>query len=447
MRGNAAGDRRGNPGPPPSFVGVSDELRGLVLTCLDEAAAEVEVPALVFVDIEAAGEGAIPRLALLNPRARIIAFGSRAEVGAVVQAIRSGAFDFLVAPPEPGRLREAIVAAGREVRPPATEATVPPSLVGDSLPMRALAAQIRRVQQNDVVVSLRGETGTGKELVARAIHDGGPRQKGPFVAINCAAIPRQLHESELFGHERGSFTGAVRLHRGCFEQANGGTLFLDEVAEMSPSTQASLLRALEERRIRRVGGTVDVPVDIRVICATHRDLVDEVRAGRFRQDLYFRIVVYPIELAPLRDRAADIGPLMRHFFEKFGGSARRHRLNRHALDALTRYPWPGNVRELENVARRILIASDGLETIGLEHLPHELQAHSPPEGGAPAAEDGAPVLPFRELERRAISRALAETSGNIDEAARLLGMSRATLYRRLARTNGPRRKLPHENAS
>ena len=397
---------------------------------------------VVFVDIDRAGVESIARLALLHPGARIVCLSKGGDLRSVVLAIRAGAFDYLVQPLDPGRLREVLGNALRGARPRSAAGPLTTSMVGDSPPMKALAAQIRRVQQSDVVVSLYGETGTGKELVARAIHDGGPRRAGPFVAINCASIPQQLQESELFGHERGSFTGAVRLHRGCFEQANQGTLFLDEIAEMSLGTQASLLRTLEEHRIRRLGGTVDVPVDIRIICATHRNLAEEVQAGRFRKDLYFRLVVYPIQLAPLRDRAGDILVLVAHFLEKFGGRTINGRsLCDAALQALSRYSWPGNVRELENVARRILLASDGDEVIGVEHLPQEIQVlvqETVAPAQAPRPEEDTAVVPFREMERRAILRALDATQGNIDQAARMLGMSRATLYRRLARLNASR---------
>ena len=413
-----------------------EDLGANVTVCVDAAPSRGDA-SLVVIDLDRVGVESIPRLLLLHASARIICVSASAAVPPVVEAMRGGAFDYLVRPLSTIMLREALKRALRDPRSRSQSAQVSLPMVGDSPPMHALAAQIRRVQQSDVVVSLVGETGTGKELVARAIHEGGARSGRPFVAINCASIPQQLQESELFGHERGSFTGAVRLHRGCFEQANNGTLFLDEVAEMSLATQASLLRALQEHRIRRLGGTVDVPVDIRVICATHRDLAAEVQAGRFRKDLYFRLVVYPIRLAPLRERTGDILTLVAYFLEKFGkGGVAGYTICDDALRALSKYDWPGNVRELENVAHRILLSSDG-ETIQLEHLPQEIQAlvHSPspqPSAPPPAPSDSS-VVPFRELERTAILQALETTRGSIDEAARLLGVSRATLYRRLAR--------------
>jgi transcriptional regulator with PAS, ATPase and Fis domain len=259
------------------------------------------------------------------------------------------------------------------------------------------------------------------------------------VAINCGAIPESLQESELFGHERGAFTGATQLRRGRFEQAHGGTLFLDEVGEMSLATQASLLRALQERKIVRVGGGAEIPVDVRIIAATHRDLRAEVQAGRFREDLYFRLVVYPIFLPPVRERTEDIPLLVGHFLRKLRDDVGRkvERVSPEVLDALSRYPWPGNVRELENVVHRSLLSCRGDE-LALSDLPAEIQARAlpslPPVGVDDRRET---VLPLRELERRAIERALAMTGGSVGRAAKMLGIGRATLYRRLATLQAP----------
>jgi DNA-binding NtrC family response regulator len=289
-----------------------------------------------------------------------------------------------------------------------------------------------------VAVCLLGESGTGKELVARAIHRGGPRRSGPFVAINCAAIPASLQESELFGHERGAFTGATQTRLGCFERARGGTLLLDEVGEMSPATQAVLLRTLQERTVRRVGGSQEVPVDVRIVCATHRDLRSEVDSGRFREDLYFRLVVYPIHLPPLRDRVEDIPGLVTHFLEKLRGRAAHgvRNLTAEALDALARHAWPGNVRELENVVHRSVLACRGQE-IGLADLPPDLRSVRVPEetareSSADLLGDEGEIVTLRELEQRAIRKALRVTRGSVGRAAKLLGIGRATLYRRLA---------------
>jgi DNA-binding NtrC family response regulator len=305
--------------------------------------------------------------------------------------------------------------------------------------MQRVAQHVERVVDSDVAVCLFGDSGTGKELVARAIHDGGSRRAASFVAINCGAIPESLQESELFGHERGAFTGATQLRRGRFEQAHGGTLFLDEVGEMSLATQASLLRALQERKIVRVGGGAEIPVDVRIIAATHRDLRAEVQAGRFREDLYFRLVVYPIFLPPVRERPEDIPLLVGHFLRKLRDDVGRkvERVSPEVLDALSRYPWPGNVRELENVVHRSLLSCRGDE-LGLSDLPPEIQARALPSLPAAGADDRREtVLPLRELERLAIERALAMTGGSVGRAAKLLGIGRATLYRRLATLQAP----------
>jgi DNA-binding NtrC family response regulator len=315
----------------------------------------------------------------------------------------------------------------------------PPSrFIGQSLPMRELGRKIARVVESDVTVAILGESGTGKELVARAIHADGPRRRGPFVAINCAAIADSLQDSELFGHERGAFTGALRQRRGCFEQANGGTLFLDELGEMSASTQARLLRTLEQRTIRRVGGAEDVPIDVRIVCATRRDLHADMATGRFREDLYFRLVVYPIELPPLRERHGDVPLLVSEVLRRLTRDVGRGEVQVHpeALAALARYEWPGNVRELINVLQRsVLLCQE--EEITLADLPLYIRqrprAPSEPEGG---------VTPLRELERSAIDRALVSAGGHVGMAAKLLGISRATLYRRMADRSAPSAPAP-----
>jgi DNA-binding NtrC family response regulator len=306
---------------------------------------------------------------------------------------------------------------------------LPSLLVGRSLPMRDMARKIERVVDSDVTVAIFGESGTGKELVARAIHAGGPRRHGPFVAINCAAIADSLQDSELFGHERGAFTGALRQRRGCFEQANGGTLFLDELGEMSASTQARLLRTLEQRTIRRVGGAEDVPIDVRIVCATRRDLHADMASGRFREDLYFRLVVYPIELPPLRERHGDVPLLVAAVLRRLTADSGRGEVRVHpeAIGALARYEWPGNVRELMNVLHRSLLLCQG-EEITSADLPSYIRERPP----APQAEPEGAVTPLRELERSAIERALASVGGRVGMAAKLLGISRATLYRRMA---------------
>lgn len=406
-------------------------------------------PVAVLLDVELgdlSGLDILPRLRQAEPNVPVIMITAQDQAETVVHAMRSGAYDYLVKPLDRSRLlttldralnhrglKENIEQLEKQLHDRATPFK---QVVGRSPAMGELLRQVQRVLDSDVAVALFGESGTGKELVARAIHGAGRRRTGPFVAINCAAIPESLHESELFGHERGAFTGAIGVHQGRFEQANGGTLFLDEVGEMSPMTQASLLRTLQERTVRRVGGVTEIPVDVRVICATHRDLEQEVRAGRFREDLYFRLVVYPIRVPPLRQRTEDIPLLVSHFTKKYSGDVGRAISTVHPdfFEALVRYAWPGNVRELENVVHRAMLASDDGELSAMQ-LPSDLREPQRTPTGDIFRDDPMPegeVLPMRELERRAIKRALRLTGGSVERAARLLGMGRATLYRRLA---------------
>jgi DNA-binding NtrC family response regulator len=413
-----------------------------------------EVPAIACIDLglgDVAGLDVLQHLHARDADLPMIVVTAQREVETAVEAMRAGAYDYVTKPLDADRLLHA-VARARERRElvtnlhrlesALTEREVLGSIVGKSPAMKELAQQVERVLESDVAVCVFGESGTGKELVARAIHSGGRRKLGPFVAINCAGIPESLQESELFGHERGAFTGATHTRRGRFEQAHGGTLLLDELGEMSLATQAALLRTLQEKTIRRVGGSTDIPVDVRIIGATHRDLKREVEAGRFREDLYFRLVVYPIQLPPLRDRLDDIPLLVGHFLQRLGAEMRREvaTITPEALEALARYPWPGNVRELQNVVHRSLLACRG-STVGLADMPPDIcklvlpsiPAPTKPSNGASAIEGPEDeVLPLRELERRAIERALRVTRGSVSKAAKLLGIGRATLYRRIA---------------
>ncbi len=414
-----------------------------------------DVPAIACVDL---GLGDVPGLKVLqhlharDAELPLIVVTAQREVETAVEAMRAGAYDYVTKPLDGNRLLHAIARAceRRELvrnvhrlESALTERDVLGSIVGRSPAMRELAHQVERVLESDVAVCVFGESGTGKELVARAIHAGGPRRRQPFVAINCAGIPESLQESELFGHERGAFTGATHMRRGRFEQAHGGTLLLDELGEMSLATQASLLRTLQEKTIRRVGGSSDIPVDVRIVCATHRNLKAEVEAGRFREDLYFRLVVYPIVLPTLRDRKEDIPLLVGHFLQRLSEDVGRavKSIAPEALEALTRYHWPGNVRELQNVVHRSLLACRG-ETITLSDLPPDIYRLALPsipprpdkQMSATSSLEGADdeVIPLRELERRAIQRALRVTRGSVSKAAKLLGIGRATLYRRIA---------------
>jgi two-component system, NtrC family, nitrogen regulation response regulator NtrX len=375
-------------------------------------------------------EAASDRLARLP----VIMISGHANVETAVRAVRLGAYDFLEKPLSLERVlltaqkaieRRDLLAQVESFRG-RNEAEAP--LLGDSGPMRRLKEEIAQVARTDARVLITGENGTGKELVAHAIHRLSGRADAPLVEVNCAAIPEELIESELFGHEKGSFTGATDDRRGKFEEADGATLFLDEVADMSPKTQAKVLRALQEGRFTRVGGTRAISADARVLSATNKDLPAEIRRGTFREDLYFRLAVVPIEVPPLRARTEDIPMLAKHFLgeasARFG--RRPKALSAPALDALAAHRWPGNVRELKNVIERVVILSSGDE-IGPDDFHFRADGE---EGGSPG-----PDAPLREarddFERRYILAALKRHRGNVSRAAEALDLERSNLYRKL----------------
>lgn len=359
------------------------------------------------------------------PVAILTAYATSANT---IEAMRLGAFDHLTKPIKRDELQSLI---SRMVRSRSTsgEAPVPTSadddeLIGPSAAMRAVAKAIGLVADSEATVLVTGETGTGKEVVARAIHRHGRRGSGPFVAVNCAAIPAELLESELFGHVRGAFTGAVADRKGAFRDAEHGTLFLDEIGDMENATQAKILRALQERVVTAVGGK-PLAVDVRVIAATHRDLQQRIRNGSFREDLFYRLHVIPIHLQPLRERIADILPLAEHFLSRAGENKR---LAADAAALLIRHSWPGNVRELKNAMERagVLARGDVINAVDLGFI-EEVHA-SVREIGWP--EEDLPSAIVR-LEEMLIRRALARTAGNRAEAARLLGIHRQLLYTKM----------------
>ena len=304
-------------------------------------------------------------------------------------------------------------------------------MVGDSPPMQQVYALMRQAAESDITVLVRGESGTGKELVAKSFHFNSPRKDGPFLAINCAAIPETLMESELFGHERGAFTGATRQRIGAFERATGGTILLDEIGDMLPTLQAKLLRVLQEREIQRVGGAVTIPIDVRVIVATNKDLEAAVKAGEFREDLFYRIAGFPIVIPPLRQHRMDIPLLANHFLNKHAERSGRSMsgISTAALRLLLQYDWPGNVRELDHAIERAVLL-EKTDVLQVDSLPPRLlvthaaaEDHSTPES----------VLPLREVERQALAQALEASGNNITQAARALGINRVTLHRKLKR--------------
>ena len=302
-------------------------------------------------------------------------------------------------------------------------------MVGDSDQMQQVYALVKQAAESDITVLIRGESGTGKELVAKSFHFNSSRKQGPFLAINCAAIPEALIESELFGHEKGAFTGAAKQRIGAFERAKGGTVFLDEVGDMPQVLQAKLLRVLQEREIQRVGGSSSIPVDVRVIAATNKDLESRVKSGEFREDLYYRIAVFPIVVPPLRERREDIPLLAKHFLEKHAERIDKFisGISNAALRLLLQYDWPGNVRELENAIERALLL-ETTDVLQAHNLPPQLSPIVNARRGRP---EPAAVLPLAEVERQALLHALEVAAGDKIKAARLLGIDRVTLYRKL----------------
>jgi transcriptional regulator with PAS, ATPase and Fis domain len=307
-------------------------------------------------------------------------------------------------------------------------------IVGTSEPMKEVFRLLDRYVEATDPVLIIGESGTGKELIAKALHEQGARRDGPFVSENCAALPETLLESELFGYEKGSFTGASRAHKGLFEQAKGGTLFLDEVGDMSADLQSKLLRVIQEREVRPIGGSRTVPIDVRLVTATHRDLAAMVKEGTFREDLFYRLHVLPLRLPPLRERRGDIPILVQHLLKKACLEARRPepRIESRTLDLLTAHSWPGNIRELENEIRRALLLAEGV--LLPQHLSEHIQnpALSLDETSPLPAEQGTTLTDLvSRLEEAEIRRALLRAQGNKSRAADLLGISRFALQRKL----------------
>ncbi len=360
----------------------------------------------------------------------VVACGRAEDADAAVRAIEAGARDFLPLPPDADLIIAMLEAAGAE---PAREGPV-----ARDPAMAALLARAAQLARAEASLLITGESGTGKEVLARHIHAASRRARGPFVALNCAALPETLLESELFGHEKGAFSGAVAARKGKFEQAEGGTLLLDEIGEMDPRLQAKLLRVIQEREVDRLGGTAPVKVDVRLLAATHRDLAAEVAKGRFREDLYFRLNVLALHIPPLRARPADILPLAEHFCARY---ARANGLPARPLSPAARamllaHPWPGNVRELENCAHRAVLLAEGGE-IGPEAI--ELVAPRAPEMPAPLLAQVAPPArasglvgrKVEEVERELILETLSHCLGNRTRAAEILGISIRTLRNKL----------------
>ncbi len=379
----------------------------------------------------------------IQPALPVIILTAFADMATAVRAIDIGAIDYLSKPFRMDDIRRVLQRILKEQRPSrrdeetsADTSAGPEILIGASPPMIAVYKLIAKVANLDSTVLIAGETGTGKEQVACAIHQSGNRRELPFATVDCTSLPEALFESELFGHERGAFTGAHAARRGIFETAGAGTCFLDEIGELPPQLQPKLLRAIQERAVRRVGGTTTVPIRARIITATNRDLARMVRDGRFREDLYYRLNVVAITLPPLRERRDDIPLLAAHFIHRFANRNAKPaaRLSPDALAALSAYHWPGNVRQLENVIERTL-ALTGYGTVLAEDLPVEVKENKPCDSNAMAI-GAARDAPFtlKALSDQHVRDALRRAGGNKSHAARMLGIDRRTLYRILERT-------------
>ena len=384
------------------------------------------------------GMEALKRIHGLNPAIPVVIMTAYSSVDSAVAAIKQGAHDYLTKPLDFDRLRTTLeVAMGhRQQETGVVEIGQPfgddSRIIGTSMPMQALWDMIIHVAPTDATVLINGESGTGKELVAAALHHNSMRNKGPFVKVNCAALAETLLESELFGHERGAFTGADRRREGRFVQAQGGSLFLDEIGETSPGMQAKLLRVLQEHELQRVGGQETIRVDVRILTATNRDLEEEVAAGRFREDLYYRLNVVEMEVPPLRERQGDIPLLAGYFFNRFAEKNGRAviGITPECMDVLNRYPWPGNVRELEHSIERGVILMRG-DYLDVSTLPLAVQRWA---GTNPTREAEEPAT-LKDAERALILKTLEETGGNRSEAARRLQVTRKTLLNKLKSYN------------
>ena len=426
-------------------------------------------PSAICLDVDIAGPSGmsglefLKRLRLANRDIPIMVLTDNGELDSAVEAMKLGAFDYMVKPVEKMRLITNIERAIEmhtmvhkidRLRGEMQKTYVYKNIVGQSEAIRHVFEQIEEVAEININVFIQGESGTGKELVAKAIHYSSSYKTGPFIAINCGAIPESLQESEFFGHEKGSFTGADHSRIGKLEYANNGSLLLDEVGEMSQEMQVKLLRFLQDKTFERVGGNKKINVDLRIISATNRKLEKEVENGKFREDLYYRLLVYPITMPALRERKEDIPLLVNHFLKKYKNEMPKiiTTVSSVAMEALMRYEWQGNVRQLENVIYRAMVATR-TETIEIENLPEEIQKHrvhsfegfdteenslnqsKPPKNIAvfdsPVVQPPVAPATIQEMEKNALTEALKIAGGNVEKAAKALGISRATLYRKI----------------
>jgi len=403
---------------------------------------ERESPDLVFLDIKMPqmdGMEVLKAIKSVDGSPPVVILSGHGTVATAVEATKAGAYDFIEKPPDRERLllvaRNALSQRklGEENRRLKLTFDERYKMEGESAALQKVWDAVRRAAPTNATVLITGESGVGKELVARAIHRNSNRRDEPFVQVNCAAIPEELIESELFGHEKGSFTGATEKQIGKFELAHKGTIFLDEIGDMSLRTQAKVLRVLQEGEVERIGSQKTIQVDVRVVAATNKNLEEEIEKGEFREDLYFRLSVIPIRVPPLRERQEDIGPLVEHFVQAFAAdnNFRPKTFTPAAMDVLRRHPWRGNIRELRNTIERLLIMVEGQE-IRPQHLEDVLMR--PSEGGAPAAAAEAPgsLKDFKETAERAfLVGKLRESRWNISATATAIGTPRSNLYKKL----------------
>ena len=403
-------------------------------------------PDLVITDLNMPGRSGLDLVEDLRERgieATVIVLTAHASINSAIEATRKGVYDYLQKPIETPQVETTLVKAlehtamRQEVLHLRRELQRQgrfQQLVGESPSMQELYRMIDQIAPTSASVLITGESGTGKEVVARTIHGLSPLRTGRFVAINCAAIPENLLESEIFGHEKGSFTGATASRPGCFEHAHEGTLFLDEIGDMPAGLQTKLLRVLEDGRVRRVGGSREIPVDVRVLAATNVDIEDRLATGRLREDLYFRLNVFTLHLPPLRERSADVPVLAQHFLQTFADENGKRFLgiSTEAMDLMTRYDWPGNVRELRNVMQRaaILCANDEVQP---HHLPPSVRPIVRRESGTRDSLSVRVGTPLEEVEKAVILETLKACSGNKTRAAAVLGITTKTLYAKLRR--------------
>lgn len=407
----------------------------------------VERPGVLLLDVrfgEHDGVEVLRQVLAECPGLKVVMLTAFGSIDNATAAIKMGAIDYLTKPVDVNRLRDAVADALRSASPavmvngatPATPRLTRP-LLGESEAVKRLRDLIAKIAATDSTALILGESGTGKELVARALHELSPRRNGPFVALNVAALPRELVESTLFGHVKGAFTGADQMQRGCCEAADRGTLFLDEIGEMEIGLQAKLLRFLQERSFQRVGQTTPISVDVRIVAATNRNPLEQVRKGELREDLYYRLNVLPIVLPPLREHRDDVPLLAKHFLARFCARSGRGPLALlpAAEDELRRHDWPGNVRELENFIERLGVLSTG-PTISPDEIRSQWQdlPDNRPSFLAKAAPNVRPAAPLTEMERverDAIVQALATAQGNVRIAAKSIGLGQATVYRKI----------------